>query len=100
MTGDPLPLASGDDRETSFAGGIAEDPQLDDLPWQRLHPGTILDDALQRLAEMDEHLAQIVELRFFAGLSAQEAAEVLGVSVRKLQYDWRMARAWLKQAME
>jgi len=59
-----------------------------------------LDEALDKLGEMDEHLAQIVELRFFAGLSAEEAANVLGVSVRKLQYDWRMARAWLKQAME
>lgn len=59
-----------------------------------------LDDALDKLGEVDAHLAQIVELRFFAGLSAEEAASVLGVSVRKLQYDWRMARAWLKQAME
>lgn len=59
-----------------------------------------LDEALDRLGALDPHLAQVVELRFFAGLSAEETASVLGVSVRKVMYDWRMARAWLKQTME
>jgi DNA-directed RNA polymerase specialized sigma24 family protein len=41
----------------------------------------------------------VVELRFFTGLSVSEAAEVLGVSKRTVDLDWRMARAWLSQAL-
>lgn len=58
-----------------------------------------LDDALEQLTGLDPNLAQVVELRFFAGLTAEETAQVLDVSIRKVMYDWRMARAWLKQEM-
>jgi RNA polymerase sigma-70 factor, ECF subfamily len=54
-----------------------------------------LDDALNRLAALDERQAKIVELRFFAGMSEEEAAEVLGVSSRTVKRDWRVAKAWL-----
>lgn len=54
-----------------------------------------LDEALQRLAKMDERRSRIVELRFFAGLSEQETGEVLGVSARTVKRDWRIAKAWL-----
>ena len=54
-----------------------------------------LDDALQQLAEMDERKAKIVELRYFGGLSIEETAEVLGVSVPTVNREWRMAKAWL-----
>ena len=54
-----------------------------------------LDDALARLAAMDERLARVVECRFFAGLSEDETAEALGVSVRTVARDWQMARGWL-----
>jgi RNA polymerase sigma-70 factor, ECF subfamily len=54
-----------------------------------------LDDALNQLAEMDERKAKIVELRYFGGLSIEETAEVLGVSVPTINREWRMAKAWL-----
>ena len=54
-----------------------------------------LDDALARLTVMDERLARVVECRFFAGLSEDETAEALGVSVRTVARDWQMARGWL-----
>lgn len=54
-----------------------------------------LDEALARLAERDPRQARVVELRFFGGLSEDEAAEVLGISTRTLKRDWSVARAWL-----
>ena len=54
-----------------------------------------LHDALEELAEMDERMARLVELRFFGGLSEAEAATSLGVSRSVVTRDWRMARAWL-----
>ena len=54
-----------------------------------------LDDALNRLAEIDPQKSRIVELRFFGGLSVDETAEVLGVSVPTVKRHWRMAKAWL-----
>ncbi len=55
----------------------------------------VLDDALQALEKLDERQAQIVSLRFFAGLSVEECATVLSVSDRTIKREWRMARAWL-----
>lgn len=54
-----------------------------------------LDNALRELAEFDEIQAKIVELKFFGGLTNEEAAEVLGVSDSTVKREWRMARAWL-----
>lgn len=54
-----------------------------------------LDDALSRLAERSARHARVVELRYFAGLSVDQTAEVLGVSPRTVKSDWAMARAWL-----
>jgi len=54
-----------------------------------------LDEALTRLAEKEENLAKIVELRFFSGLDVPETAEVLGVSESTVKRDWAMAKAWL-----
>lgn len=54
-----------------------------------------LDDALGRLAERSPRHARVVELRYFAGLSVEQTAEVLGVSPRTVKSDWAMARAWL-----
>ncbi len=56
---------------------------------------TGLDDALDLLAKTDERKSRVVELRYFAGLSIPEAAEVLGVSHATIERDWRVARAWL-----
>jgi RNA polymerase sigma factor (TIGR02999 family) len=54
-----------------------------------------LDDALQNLAKMNSRQSQIVELRYFGGLSEEEIAETLDISVRTVRRDWSVARAWL-----
>ncbi len=54
-----------------------------------------LHEALGRLADEDEQRARVVELRFFGGLTIEEVAAVLGVSVRTVERQWRYARAWL-----
>lgn len=59
-----------------------------------------LDDALKGLAEFDLRKSQIVELRFFGGLSIEETAEVLSVSPGTVMRDWTLAKAWLKRAMD
>ena len=58
-----------------------------------------LDDALTALEKLDQRHARIVELRFFGGLSLEEAAEVLHVSLSTVRRDWRMAQAWLHQQL-
>ena len=54
-----------------------------------------LDDALKNLAEMDPRKAQIVEMKFFGGLSIEEIAEAMGVSPTTVKREWALARAWL-----
>jgi len=54
-----------------------------------------LDQALERLALLDEQQSRVVELRFFSGLSVEETAEVLNVSTRTVKREWRAAKAWL-----
>jgi len=54
-----------------------------------------LDEALARLAEVDEQQSRIVELRFFSGLTVEETAEVLSISPATVKRDWSMAKAWL-----
>jgi RNA polymerase sigma factor (TIGR02999 family) len=56
-----------------------------------------LDEALRELAEEDERKARLVELRYFVGLTSQEAADVLGISKPTADRDWTFARAWLHQ---
>jgi RNA polymerase sigma factor (TIGR02999 family) len=58
-----------------------------------------LDEALTRLAVKVEHLANVVELRFFSGLSVEDTAEVLGVSDSTVKRDWQMAKAWLHREL-
>ena len=77
-------------------GGVAADVEVDRIADQsRADELVALDDALQALERLDERLARTVELRFFGGLSIDEAAEALGVSPRTVKRDWRKARAWL-----
>jgi RNA polymerase sigma factor (TIGR02999 family) len=59
-----------------------------------------LDAALDRLEKLDERLSRVVECRFFGGLTEDEAAVTLGVSVRTVQRDWKLARAWLQEDLE
>ena len=65
------------------------------------HTGNLLnlDEALTALSKLDERQSQVVELRFFAGLTETEIAEVLKVSERTVQSDWRQARSWLLQEL-
>lgn len=58
-----------------------------------------LDEALDRLAAKEAHLAKIVELRFFSGLDVVETAEVLGTSESTVKRDWQMAKAWLRREL-
>lgn len=58
-----------------------------------------MDDALKRLATVDERKSRVVEMRFFGGLSVEETAEVLKVSPETVMRDWRLAKAWLLREM-
>jgi RNA polymerase sigma factor (TIGR02999 family) len=59
-----------------------------------------LDQALTKLAEADKQAAELVQLRYFAGLTLPEAAQALGVSARTAGRLWSYARAWLRQEIE
>ena len=59
-----------------------------------------LNEALEELTQMDPQQAQIVELKFFGGLSINETAEVLGIGHATVERDWKMARAWLRRQLE
>ncbi len=58
-----------------------------------------LDEALNRLAELDEQQSRVVELRFFSGLTVAETAAVMGISPATVKRDWSMARAWLHREL-
>jgi RNA polymerase sigma factor (TIGR02999 family) len=64
------------------------------------HDLLALDEALERLAEHDPQSAELVKLRYFAGLTIPQAAEILGVSPRKADFIWSFARAWLRREIE
>lgn len=79
-------------------GGGAVRLNLDEAPDLGASPASQviqLNDALDELAKLDPRKAQVIELRFFAGLSVAETAEVLNVSEDTVLRDWRLARAWL-----
>lgn len=60
----------------------------------------VLDEALQRLEKLDPRKSRVVEMRFFGGLSLEEAAEALDVSVATVRRDWVLARAWLSRELK
>jgi len=59
-----------------------------------------VDEAIRRLEEQDPRMAEIVKLRFFAGLSHEETAETLGITERTVYREWQLARAWLQQRLD
>jgi len=71
------------------AGGVSD--RTEDL--------TALDEALTALSKVDARKSELVELRFFGGLTAEESAEVLGISLRTVHREWDFARTWLFQAL-
>ena len=58
-----------------------------------------VDEALNRLAKIDEQQSRVVELRFFRGLTVEETAEVMGISPATVKRDWSMAKAWLHREL-
>jgi RNA polymerase sigma factor (TIGR02999 family) len=91
------------ERKREKRGGIAENLPLDEALQISANEKSVdliaLDEALNRLAKLDERQARVVELRYFSGLSIDETAEVLGVSNATVRLDWNLAKAWLKQEL-
>jgi RNA polymerase sigma-70 factor, ECF subfamily len=85
-------------RSAAKRGGQHEPLDLDaglEVTCQRGRELVALDDALNTLAKVDPRKAQVVELRFFGGLSLEETAEAVRVSCDTVMRDWKLARAWL-----
>ena len=83
---------------TEKRGGGVVRLSIDDVQLpiaQRAQSLVALDEALERLKQMDERKCSVVEMRFFAGMSDEEIAEVLGVTTRTVLRDWKTARLWL-----
>jgi len=84
-------------------GGVQEDAALDDALTIAVSGTDLdllaLDEALDRLAEKELHLAKVVELRFFSGLDVAETADVMGISESTVKRDWQMAKAWLHREL-
>jgi RNA polymerase sigma-70 factor (ECF subfamily) len=82
-------------------GGMHRIPLDDDVRVTNRSDEDVLaiEAALIKLAELDARQAQIVELRFFGGLTVEEVAEVLNVSKRTVESDWTMVRAWLRREL-
>ena len=92
-------------RHRNKRGGNAEDLPLEAAEFATSPSGRsvdliALDEALTRLAELDERQSRIVELRFFSGLNVEETAEALGVSQATVKNEWRTAKAWLFQELK
>ena len=88
----------GRSRRQVKRGGDASQVSLDEallVSPDRSTDLVALDDALNALAAIDPRKSQVVELRFFGGLSVEETAEVLKISSRTVQQDWAMAKVWL-----
>lgn len=69
------------------------------VPYERPQELLVLDEALTKLAEIDERKAMIVECRYFIGLTLTQMSELLGVAQSTVERDWRFARSWLKREM-
>ncbi|MGB7202693.1 MAG: sigma-70 family RNA polymerase sigma factor [Pyrinomonadaceae bacterium] len=84
-------------------GGVNSDLPLEDALTVAVSDADFdlleLDEALTRLAEKDEHLGKVVELRFFSGLDVVETANVLGISESTVKRDWQIAKAWLHREL-
>jgi RNA polymerase sigma-70 factor (ECF subfamily) len=89
-------------RRYAKRGGDARRVSLDEamiVSEERAADVVALDDALKSLAEIDPRQSQIVELRFFGGLTIEETAQVLAVSPGTVMRDWTLAKAWLRRAV-
>jgi RNA polymerase sigma factor (TIGR02999 family) len=85
-------------RRTAKHGGALYGITLDErrlMPEEQAEEVVALDEALARLAELNARLSQVVDCRFFAGLTVPETAEAMGCSPRTVDRDWKKAKAWL-----
>jgi RNA polymerase sigma factor (TIGR02999 family) len=86
-------------RHRQKRGGATENLQLDDSIMIAAENTDVdllaLDEALTKLAKMDKQQAQIVELRYFGGLTIEETAEVMGIAPATIKRDWKLTRTWL-----
>ena len=91
-------------RSRDKRGGKNEDLPLDDAsPLPAVSPKIdllALDEALAHLASFDERQAQVVELKYFGGMTLDETAEILGISPVTVKRDWQIARAWLRSQLQ
>jgi len=90
-------------RKTSKRGGDVPALQLEEALASVGNPGkdlVALDDALTALAVVDPRKSQVVEMRFFGGLSARETAAVLKVSEETVLRDWKLAKSWLRRELK
>ena len=71
--------------------------QIPDMGSGRAEEILAIHEALDRLAKMDPRQAQVIEMRFFGGLSVEETAEVLKISPQSVMRDWKLAKAWLRR---
>jgi RNA polymerase sigma factor (TIGR02999 family) len=91
------------DRAAQKRGGGAQQVSLSLLESPSGRPDVnliALEDAMERLAQRDERKSRVVELKFFGGLTTEEIAEVLQISVATVEREWAFARAWLYDAIE
>jgi RNA polymerase sigma factor (TIGR02999 family) len=91
------------DRHRAKRGGHAHQVSLSEvavMSEERSAELLALDEALQRLAEIDERKARVVELRYFGGLSVEETAEVLKIAPVTVIRHWNMAKAWLARELQ
>ena len=89
-------------RRTQKRGGARQRVPLEEVPPGQAQPiETLLalDTALGRLQAVDGRLARVVECRYFGGMSVEETAEALHVSVATIKRDWSVARAWLNREL-
>ena len=89
-------------RQYQKRGGEAVSVTLDEALGVSPEPAVdfvVLDDALNALGKLDPRKTQVVELRFFGGLSVEETAEVLKISLDTVMRDWKFARAWLAREL-
>jgi RNA polymerase sigma-70 factor, ECF subfamily len=92
------------ERHREKRGGNAENLPIEEAAFVASKEKSVdliaLDEALTRLAKIDERQVRVVELRYFSGLDIDETAEALGISNATVRRDWNVAKAWLKEEIK
>jgi RNA polymerase sigma-70 factor (ECF subfamily) len=93
-------LARARTREKRGGGAVRVSLAEGLLTSERGHDVVALDDALEALARLEPRKSQVVELRFFGGLSVDEVSESLGISPETVMRDWKFSKAWLMNELQ